>query len=198
MLKGATDGAFANATASCIIENLDSAPDGEGGVDDETQRALRGRSISSGMTTTWLIGFLTHLDDASDPAKFRDYFVNMLRFQGAYLEVTGGTPEEHLHALARTGQAYGLVAGPVITAKDVEGLKLPKSPWAAHASIWRHAVGVGESGGKWYLMDPACGLFVYADRANFLLDLGVLVEARRTKEGKNPDDTFALCCYFNT
>ncbi|MBZ4418482.1 hypothetical protein [Myxococcus sp. RHSTA-1-4] len=188
--------AFSNAQANCVIKRLNNAPKGDGGVDEQTQETLEGHGICSGMTTTWLIGFLNNRADASDPAQFQDYFMNVLRFQGAYLKESGGRADSQLDELAKAHLDHGLKALSVATAKVADGkLPFPKSPWAAYVSIWGHAIGIGERDGKWYMMDPNYGLFVYSGRDTFLADFSAIVEARRTKKGKGPNDTIKLLFY---
>jgi len=179
-----------------IIKAKNKAPDGDGGVDEKTQETLQGHGICSGMTTTWVIGFLGTQAGANDVREFEAYFDNVLRFQGAYLKENGGRIEKQLEAVLKEKLDHDCKKLTASKGKDVKALTIPdKGDWGAYLAVWGHATGIGCKKGLYYIMDPNYGLFEYKSKEDWLADIGIYVEARRKLKKMKPEDEIMLFPY---
>lgn len=186
---------FNRASQGAVVVHMNNAPKGDGGVDQAAQETLDGHGICSGITSTWVIGFVNGNEGAHDTREFTDYFRNTLRFQGAYLKEVGGRIKTHLEEILKAKLEPNVKKAAYLHEKKAEDLKLPSNDWAGYAAIWHHAVGIGSAGGKFYIMDPNYGLYKYEDKEHFVADLGVLVEARRKRKEKDDEDKIKVFCY---
>lgn len=191
---------FGNAYKSSVIKGKNNAPGGDGGVDVDVQYRLgapgsptmldRKHGICCGITVAWDIGFCHGRAEAVNTTNFSSYFMNQLRFQGAYLKDHKGNVNSiddldgiHPHGLARAGSGKCKV-------DDLSGL-YPDGTWAAYLGIWHHAVGIGRMGGgvlgsaRYCIMDPNAGLFKYKNKSEFTADVRQLCEARRASKNQS-------------
>ncbi len=189
-------GLFGQATEHIIVRSLNNAPGGYDGVDHDVQYRLgannspngmldRRHGICCGITIAWLVGLIGGRSEAvsSSEKEFKDYFNNVLRFQGAYLKDYKG----NIGAL----DALDIIQpqGCKLITKNKHLLPhqivndLPSKPvWAAYLGIYHHAIGIGYQNYRYFIMDPNAGLFNYRNKGKFLTDLNKLIEARRTKK----------------
>ncbi len=161
---------------------------------DASARASGSGGICAGITTSWVIAFLNanKNKEAQDAAKFKDFFLNMLRFQGAYMqeEQSWDTIDKLAAKMVINGQ----------TIKRVEPLRLNKSDlptegwWAAYVSFRGHAVGIGKYSGRYHIMEPNFGLFTYANEDDLVSDFRQL--QTQCRNAFNIDFTRKIACHF--
>lgn len=195
---------YGRADGKASVSNSNNAPAGEGGVDADVVGRLGGKTpsgakvdskthgrrlgICSGITSAWVIGCLNGYPDATSTDKFKDYFTNVLRFQGAYMKDFDpkGKTDDFVAQLAKIGFAAGIKMDKLEKVRNVaSGGVLPASGnWACYAAVFGHAVGVAASGSNWYLMDPNYGLFVYNTREKMTMDLQRVVDERASDDSK--------------
>ena len=187
--------AFGKAADRCWVLRHNNTRDLN--VDVKVRANLLGHGICSGITSSWVIGFLSaDRTEAKNTEQFRTYFYNVLRFQGAYMKDLGGRTDKHLEALLNSGYNAGIRQLKNERVNVVSPGILPiENEWAAYTAIFHHAIGIGHSGGSYYMMDPNYGLFVYADMPSFLLDLQNLIEARRHSKRKKLSDKVTILFY---
>ena len=190
---------FGNAYKESVMRGKNNAPGGEGGVDVDVQYRLgadgsalmkdRRHGICCGITIAWVVGFCHGRDEAINTTNFASYFMNQLRFQGAYMKDNKGNVGSiedlngiHPHGLVRAGSGKCAV-------NELSALS-PGGTSAAYLGIWHHAIGIGTYGGsliggkRYCIMDPNAGLFKYKDKADFIADVKQLCEARRARKGE--------------
>lgn len=199
---------FGNATDHETVRRLNNAPGGAEGVDYDVQYRLgakdsplgnldRSHGICCGITIAWIIGFVHGRSEASQCAKFNDYFRDVLRFQGAYIKDAKG----NVGAFDELAQIYA--HGCVQISKNLQLLPhtvdaaLPDLPrWAAYLAIYHHAIGIGYSNYRHFIMDPNAGLYSYQNKGKFLSDIEDLIEARRgLKRVMGPGNTIRAWFY---
>lgn len=194
---------YGRADGKASVSNSNNAPAGEGGVDADVVGRLGGKTaggakvnsktqgrrvgICSGITSAWIIGILNGHSDATSTDKFKDYFDNVLRFQGAYMKDFDpkAKTDDFVAQLAKIGFAAGIKMDKLEKVRNVSGGALPAGGgWACYAAVFGHAIGVAAADGASYLMDPNYGLFVYNARDKMLMDLQRVVDARAADESK--------------
>jgi hypothetical protein len=194
---------YGRADGKASVSNSNNAPAGEGGVDADVVGRLGGKTaggakvnsktqgrrvgICSGITSAWIIGILNGHSDATSTDKFKDYFDNVLRFQGAYMKDFDpkAKTDDFVAQLAKIGFAAGIKMDKLEKVRNVSGGALPAGGgWACYAAVFGHAVGVAAADSASYLMDPNFGLFVYNARDKMLMDLQRVVDARAADESK--------------
>jgi hypothetical protein len=195
---------YGRADGTASVSNSNNAPAGEGGVDSDVVGRLGGKTpggakvdsktkgrrvgICSGITSAWIIGCLNGYPAATATDGFKDYFVNVLRFQGAYMKDFDpkAKTDDFVAQLAKVGFAAGIKLDKLEKVRNVaNGGVLPASgSWACYAAVFGHAVGVAADGSKWYLMDPNYGLFVYNGRDKMTLDLQRVMDERASSPDK--------------
>jgi hypothetical protein len=198
---------FKHAAQKSKVSKLNSAPGGEGGVDQETQKTLgavgfvgdikdKKHGICCGISATWIVGFVNGVEEARDTAKFKDYFNNVLRFQGAYIKESHEDIEKDLDKMqdcfAHDVKKVDFQYSRATTLKD----KFPnKDRWAAYLSIFGHAVAIGRYANQYYAMDPNHGLFVYNDVDTIAGDVKEFVHYRRDKKNEDKNSQFKVWFY---
>jgi len=193
---------FGRAHKECVIKGKNNAPGGEGGVDEDVQYRLgapgaaakldRKHGICCGIAIAWIVGLCHAYKDATNTSTFYPYFINQLRFQGAYLKDNKGSVNSiddldgiHPHGLVRVRNGRCAV--------NALSAMYPSGTWAAYLGIWHHAVGIGaldrgrSRSKRYFIMDPNGGLFKYRNKADFTADVMALCEARRTRKQQGPD-----------
>ncbi len=194
---------YGRADSKAAVSNSNNAPAGEGGVDSDVVGRLGGKTsggakvnsktqgrrvgICSGITSAWIIGCLNGRSDATSTDGFKDYFVNVLRFQGAYMKDFDpkGKTDDFVAQLTKVGFAAGIKMDKLEKVRNVSGGALPAGGgWACYAAVFGHAVGVAAAASASYLMDPNYGLFVYNTRDKMLMDLQRVVDERAADESK--------------
>ena len=139
----------------------------------------RMQGICCGITTAWLAGFLNNNPMATDHAQFRDYLVEVLRFQGAYGKDYGDTADDQRQLLLRICQnTLNLAHREAIVTPHNMAVSIPFhrldafGTWGAYLHAHGHATGFGSRRfGKTYIMDANGGLFEYTNRHDFTQDL---------------------------
>lgn len=150
---------FAAAVSQCVVRGKNNNP----GVDADTENVERG--ICSGITSAWLAALLSAGKDpsATEVTGFSDAFDNLIRFQGAYLRELHGKADVHLAAL-RGHLGFDFEELEQVQCRQLQLDDLPeREHWGAYVSLRGHAVGVGRFNGRWMIMDPNLGLFLYPD-----------------------------------
>lgn len=194
---------YGRADGKASVSNSNNAPAGEGGVDADVVGRLGGKTaggakvnsktqgrrvgICSGITSAWIIGILNGHSDATSTDKFKDYFDNVLRFQGAYMKDFDpkAKTDDFVAQLAKIGFAAGIKMDKLEKVRNVSGGALPAAGgWACYAAVFGHAIGVAAADSASYLMDPNYGLFVYSARDKMLMDLQRVVDERAADESK--------------
>lgn len=186
---------FKRALNGKIIRHLNNAPGGVGGVDNDVQFRLgangsdeildRRHGICCGIVITWIIGFCNGRPDAKSCISFESYFMNTLRFQGAYLKDQRG----NVNSIDDLSQVYTHGLSKIKTGKCQTfelTLNLPNEQcWGGYLGVWHHAVGIGRSAANsYFIMDPNVGLLTYSDATTFNEDVKELCEARRVSKGQ--------------
>ena len=206
---------FKRRTRSSRVSGKNNAPGGTGGVDVDTQFELgsdnspqgmkdRRHGICCGISATWLVGLVNEVEGSYRTSKFKEYFDNVLRFQGAYIKQSHQDVEQDLDALqgcfTHNVKKFDFQFSRATNIKS----RFPtgKTKWAAYLSIWGHAIAIGRRDNSYYAMDPNLGLFVYegggtAETA-VLDDLQEYVEKRRLKKGQAQDAQFKIWFYEKT
>lgn len=196
-------GCYGRADAQGAVSGLNNAPAGDGGVDSSVVDRLGGKTsgganvnsktkgrrvgICSGITSAWIIGCLNGYPAATSTGDFKDYFDNVLRFQGAYMKDfdPAAKTDDFVAQLAKIGFAAGIKMDRLEKIRNVSGGALPAGGgWACYAGVFGHAIGVAAADGASYLMDPNYGLFVYNTRANMLMDLQRVIDERDADASK--------------
>lgn len=170
-------GKFLKASDKKVIERLNNAPGGEEGVDADVKKELEEHGICAGMTVAWIASVLNSDPEAVQSDLFENYFLNYLRFQGAFLQVKKRGSVEKFKALGKhyphgcstfNYQHYRAVR----MKKQVTGhIGKTRKTWAAYASATLHAIGIARIGDLHYAMDPNRGLFIYNNEDRFYEDL---------------------------
>jgi hypothetical protein len=178
---------FKRATSSAAGNYVNTDPGTAGGIDADIAGQFQG-GICAGITTAWVVAFLSGDADASSTAGFQSYFDNMLKFQGAYIfnfkskqGVSTSTHgmEKFLDPMRELGVPPGVHKTKEENVQLVGSSIFPDGNWAAYTVIPGHAIGIGAVGGSYYAMDPNYGLHSYSDKIDFLLDLNYLYGAFR-------------------
>jgi hypothetical protein len=187
---------FGRSFAQKTIQHLNNAPGGLGGVDDDVQNRLgaegasemvdRRHGICCGITLAWIIGFCSGRNDSQSTAGFEEYFMNVLRFQGAYFKDNKGNVSslDDLEGFYPQGLIKGASGKCTPLTLGTGPSTFPVNRWAAYLGIWHHAIGIGGTQGAWFIVDPNAGLFRYLDVGSFLDDVKQLCEARRIRKGE--------------
>ncbi len=172
---------FARANGRSGVTRLNRTPNT---ADQGTMDQLGNRGICSGITSAWVIGCLSGLQEgARSLTGFRGYFINVLRFQGAYFKELHGTSEEHLGELG-THMNHHVVFINRVNRKKLANKHLPhRGWWAAYVSLRGHAIGIGKHNATFYIMDPNFGLNTYQAQPSFLLDLNQVRDAYKAHAG---------------
>lgn len=175
-------------------------PQGVDGVDADVQHSLinpvtgNPRGECSGITSTWIIAFLSGLDDSEKNIhKFPAFFENVLQFQGAYMKMIHGKADRHINRYAERGDIRRVKKDSTKFGSHLRPYQLPtKNWWAAYWSCVGHAIGLGRYiRGGYYVMEPNAGLFVYRNLNIFLGDVNELADARYAhKNAAIPTSTF--------
>ncbi len=189
---------FLRATdrAKGTVQHENNPPDqADWGGQDDTLTRQGGHGICKGLATAWVIAFLNGVEGASDLDQFPAYFLNVLKFQGTYIKDYGKHIDSHLIQMAKFGFRSGLRRIKEIKPTSLRASDLVGYNWGCYASVWKHDVAFGRRSGKFYIMEPNFGLFRYQDQSTFLLDANELIEARRARKHKGPNDSVGLWFY---
>jgi hypothetical protein len=199
---------FRHANSKCVINGQNNAPDTHTQINEDL--GITG-GICAGMTVSWIVGVVNGYEDATDTGNFAPYFKNVLRFQGAYLQATrrtkpadGGLPSGEFKMRKLSGAlAHGCTKLPDTTWKaDTVATHIKANDgmdrWAAYVSILQHAIGVGKSGGKYFIMDPNEGLYSYNKISDIHLDLSQHLKRRIRKKKEKMGDDFSVSLWKAT
>jgi hypothetical protein len=129
--------------------------------------------ICAGITVTWIVGVLNGCSDAVSTGDFAEYFDNVLRPQGAYLQALHRREDERdentgdfkmrklaeilVHGCTKFDYKYCNVNK---LQRNVPNDR-KKPLWAAYVSIFHHAIGIARANNRLHVMDPNEGLFSY-------------------------------------
>lgn len=181
---------FENVDTEVIVRHKNNTKDLN--VDPDTGNV--GGGICSGITTAWIVMFLND-NQSAFPAKFEENF-EVTRFHGAYFKELHGKTPDHIEKMDKVLDSR-LSEVNRQSQRQTSSLILPSdTKWAAYLSIWGHAIGIGKTNNKYYIMDPNYGLFVYNDKSDFLTDLQTFVEARAKRKNQDSSAKFGAI-FFN-
>lgn len=189
------DGAIAAGTnaLSCIVYNENSPPTQTNwGGGDDTLTRQGGHGICKGLATAWVIALLNGERGARDAGLFRSYFTNVLKFQGTYIKDFGKHMDTHVRKLEAMGQSTHLKLIKQRDKVNLHARNLPNGNWGCYVSVWKHDVAFGHYGHTYFIMDPNCGLIGFRHRRDFLTGANALIEGRRARKNKGPNDTVGL------
>lgn len=193
---------FGQAYKAAEIRGMNNAPGGDGGVDTDVQFNLgapgassmrdRKHGICCGIAVAWIVGVCHKREDAINTTHFKDYFDNVLRFQGAYVKDFKGNAGamddlQGIHPLGLKKAASGST-----TDDALAGLFPSSGAWAAYLSLYHHAVGIGCSSSRYLIMEPNAGLFKYKSKSAFITDVKQLCQVRRAKKNGAADFGYSI------
>ena len=193
---------FTRASQSCEIFDRNKPPPSVRSLTD--LQVYQG--ICAGITTTWIIQFLSELSDVAQTQSFAGSF-EYLREQGALFH------QHNRHRLLALPVAQRDVGAEIIL-EAVRGflerrdgirinrvavhkvsrlnVPLPSRRWAAYVSCDGHATGLGYDGSAYFIMDPQNGLYTYPNLAACDLDMAEYCQAATRF---NDEHTFSLHVY---
>jgi len=198
MAKKYYDGAIAAGKdgLSCIVRKENNPPPvASWGTADDTLVRQAGHGICKGLATAWVIALLSGQKEAHEKGSFRKYFTEVLKFQGTYIKDFGQHMDGHVKQLKKMSADPGVRLLKKITPKTLEMSDVPSGNWGAYVSVWKHDVAFGSYNNKYYVMDPNCGLIGFSNKWKFVAGAQSLVEGRRTRKNKGPDDTIGIWFY---
>lgn len=194
---------FGNADDHCEVRHLNNAPAGVDGVDLSARQVLlaadgadRNHGICCGISVAWLVGLVNGREESWDCGEFQAYFMNVLRFQGAYIKQghqRGGDfdrlAQHYVHNCVLVSHSGNSTTQQLFEAMP-EGFS-----WGAYLSVWGHAIGIGYHNDRWFIMDPNAGLYAYRFVDKFKTDVSGFVEARRVRKHAPGYATFLFWFY---
>lgn len=159
-------------------------------LEEDVSTDLTGHGICVGITGSWLIGFLSGNPGATDVKEFESYMMTFLRYQGAYIKFAHNISQgDRVNSLMGSMGVGGLATRTELTKlASFKGIfPTADTTWAAHLSIYHHAIGCGHlAGGAYYVMDPNHGLYLYGSHAKMEEVLEDYRAARQTKRNGKP------------
>lgn len=168
---------------------------------DDTQARLEGHGICLGITLSWIVSLLNGVEESFDTEKFADYFNQVLRFQGAFIQdydppnLAVADPVGYIQRMIQLKFNPGIKVIKRIKFSTISPSAFVNYNWAAFVVLWGHVVGFGRRSGNYYIMDPNYGLFQYDTFASFLTDGREFIEARRRYKQKNANEVFDLTLF---
>jgi hypothetical protein len=150
-----------------------------------------GHGICKGTASSWVIAFLNKVPDASDPAKFEDFYTNFLRYQATMVKDFGKHIDSHVEQFKKLGVDTKVKQEKKVEIVTVKSSDLPSHGvfghrWGAYISVWHHDIAIGGTSGfssKYYIVEPNTGLLGYNSKSDFLEDLNEYIDQRRTGKG---------------
>lgn len=144
----------------------------------------KGHGICKGVSTAWVVAFMSGVRDATAPDLFNTYYKNYLRFQATMIKDYGDHIPQHLEQFAKIGMPTTLREYRVF---EKEAFEIRDghmhAQWAAYCSVWHHDIAFGSSHGStgpYYIVEPNTGLLGYTSCSPFLSDLNKYIEKRRS------------------
>lgn len=209
---------FRNCYKSTIIKYFNNAPGlpGGGGIDADaaarigykhintgalTAGSNKGRiqGICCGITAGWMVAFLGGHSASTDHSEFTDFFMDSLRFQGAYVKDFKGNSSSIKNLLDRfrlSNSNTENVSKTMSPENIASFIPAEEGVWGGYISAYSHAIGIGYRNYRYFIMEPNGGLFEYQNKAKFVSDLGVFLSARCNR--KKPGTKATMDVYFYT
>lgn len=207
---------FGNCYKNTIVKSFNNAPGlpGGGGIDTDTATRIgfknidtkkkiagtnkkRIQGICCGITAGWMVALLGGNSGATDHSQFTDFFIGPLRFQGGYVKDFKGNSSSIKILLQRFGlnNSNKTNVSETMSADNIASfLPVDDGMWSGYISAYSHAVGIGYKDYRYFIMEPNGGLFEYSNKAKFVSDLKVFLNARRTR--KAPGTDASMKAYF--
>jgi len=157
-----------------------------------------GHGICKGISTSWVIAFLNNVADATDPARYEQFYTNFLRFQATMVKDFGGDIDKHVAQFGKLGVNTGTAKVRSFKAVDLGQPDLPDGRWGIYMSVWHHDIAAGGtwgSNGRFYICEPNTGLLGYSKVADFLSDLNGYIGSRRTGKKLPSTETAGFWIY---
>lgn len=149
-----------------------------------------GHGICKGIASSWVIAFLNKVPDASDPARYEQYYTDFLRYQATMIKDFGKHIDSHVAQFRTLGVETNIKQVKQFWARSFAKKDMPGGRWAAYISCWHHDIAIGGTkggnimfgGGKFYICEPNTGLLGYTSRTTMLGDLDAYLDYRRTNK----------------
>jgi hypothetical protein len=141
-----------------------------------------GHGICKGTSTSWVVAFLNNVPEATDPARYEQYYADFLRYQATMVKDFGSNIDSHVAKFSNLGVDTGITKIKSFEAVNLQSADLPNGRFGIYMSVWHHDIAAGGawgSNGRCYICEPNTGLLGYDKAANFLADLNAYIASRR-------------------
>lgn len=151
-----------------------------------SKKSPNGHGICKGIASTWVIAFLNNVSEATDPARYEDYYTNFLRYQATMVKDFGKHLDSHVAQFEKLGMPTNIKEIKQFKTAELVETDIPSAGrWACYISVWHHDIACGGTWGtnaELYINEPNTGLLGYDVKADFFSDLDDYISGRRVKK----------------